>query len=40
MPRLFAFAYPLRGRPHRRVRLVALKAWAFAFRVRVPLSDR
>jgi hypothetical protein len=39
MPGLFAFAYPVSGRRYRRWRLIALRAWAFAFQVRVRLSD-
>lgn len=39
MPGLWAFAYPLKGRPYRRARLLAFKAWAYAFKVRVALWD-
>lgn len=39
MPRLWDFAYPLEGRSYRRARLIAFKAWAYAFKVRVRLSD-
>lgn len=39
MPRLWDFAYPLHGRPYRRARLLAFKAWAYAFKVRVALLD-
>ena len=31
MPRLWAFAYPFRGRPFRPLRLVAFRLWAFLF---------
>lgn len=39
MPRLWAFAYPIHGRPFKRARMAAFRAWAFAFRVRVQLLD-
>ncbi len=39
MPRLWAFAYPVRGRQFKRARRVALRAWAFAFHIRVQLLD-
>lgn len=39
MPRLWAFAYPMSGRGYRVARRAALRAWVFAFRVRVRLLD-
>ena len=39
MPGLFAFAYPFKGRPFGRARLLSLKAWVYAFKVRVALCD-
>jgi hypothetical protein len=39
MPRLWSFAYPTSGRRYTRARRAALRAWAFAFRVRVRLLD-
>lgn len=39
MPRLWAFAYPMSGRGYTMARRAALRAWAFAFRVRVRLLD-
>ena len=39
MPSLWHFAYPLQGRPYRRARLLAFRAWAYAFKVRVALLD-
>lgn len=39
MPRLFAFACPIEGRSYKSSRRIALRAWAFAFRLRVRLLD-
>jgi hypothetical protein len=39
MPSLWAFAYPMSGRGFDRSRRVALRAWAFAFHLRVRLLD-
>ena len=39
MPRLWAFAYPTSGRRYGVARRAALRAWVFAFRVRVRLLD-
>lgn len=39
MPRLWHFAYPAHGRGYERSRRIALRAWAFAFRLRVKLGD-
>jgi len=39
MPRLWDFAYPLRGRGYGRARRIALRAWAVAFELRVRLLD-
>lgn len=39
MPRLWAFAYPYDGRGYERSRRLALRAWAYAFRLKVRLSD-
>lgn len=39
MPRLWSFAYPMTGRRYTMARRAALRAWVFAFRVRVRLLD-
>jgi hypothetical protein len=39
MPRLWDFAYPMEGRRYKQARRIALRAWAFAFRVRIQLLD-
>jgi hypothetical protein len=39
MPRLFAFAYPLHGRPFRWARLRAFVLWAKLFRLYVRTRD-
>lgn len=39
MPTLWHFAYPLNGRPYRRARLLAFRAWVYAFKLRVALLD-
>lgn len=39
MPSLWAFAYPMNRRPFKRARMVAFRAWCFAFKVRVQLLD-
>lgn len=39
MPKLWAFAYPVERRGYARARRMALRAWCFAFHVRVQLLD-
>lgn len=39
MPRLWDFAYPSNGRGYHRARRIAFRAWAYAFHLRVVLSD-
>lgn len=39
MPRLWAFAYPMKGRSYRKLRTLAFRAWAFAFHCRVRSLD-
>lgn len=39
MPRLWAFAFPFQGRSYSKARILALRAWAHAFKVRVALWD-
>jgi len=39
MPKLWDFAYPMKGRRYTKARRAALRLWGFCFRVRVYLAD-